>query len=525
MNLPAPNQATADASPPGATAEPGAWVDRYAPALLLAILALAGLLRFYHLGALPLWIDELATLMFAERPFAEFFSAKAMEEPNPPLYYALARVWLLAFGDGEAAVRALPAVIGLLSIAAVYGLGRMLGGNKVGLVAALLLATSGAHLRYSQEARAYILLALLGTLAVWATAALITHRAMASRWSAKSVSVWAVYVVSCVLALYTHNTAVLLPALCGLTMAAVWLPRREHRPGLVVAALASHALIIGCWLFWASSVIKHSSETLSGWHIPEPTLHYIIPELRRIYGQHAAGLMFSTPIKMLIDLPYLLVTLAGFIALRKHPKRLTILAAVVVGLPLLTVLISFWRPILMSRVVLWPLPMLAIVVAFGVFASRQAGWQIATLVLILAIQGFGLHQYYTHFDKDEPWDQATAFLDQAHKPGDKIAVWPSYLEMPFGYYRSPGLEDQPLYLVTDSKADEKHLSDDFNRRHGVDRRHVAYDDLDDLFEPSQRVWLVIREREVELPPELGLAPQDIVESHRFDAVRVYLIAR
>ncbi len=497
------------------------WVDRYALALLLGILAVAALLRVFQLGTIPLWVDETATLRFADRPFSEFFTPEAMREPNPPLYYMMARVWLLAFGDSEIAIRSLPVIIGVLTVGIVFGFGRTLGGNRVGLIAALLLATSGIHIWYSQEARAYIVLAMLATLAAWATCILVTQPALASRFSARSIGLWAGYVVCCILALYTHNTAILLPALCGLAMAVVWLPRREHRAGLVIAALVAHAFIIAAWLFWASNVIQHSVETLRDWHIPKPSAEYVISELRRAYGQFGAGINFAPPIKLLIDLPYLLVAAIGFIALRKHPRLLVVLGGVVIGLPLLVTLISFSRPILMTRIVLWPLPTFVIVVAFGVMASRKTWWHASALALILVIQVFGLHQYYTSFDKGEPWDEVVALVGNSFEPGDKVAVWPQYIVEPVGYYRPSKLDQEVIFLLQAEGAASQ------NNRYYVrnaNSTEIAFEDASNWIKQHPRVWIIARVGDNDLPPYMEIETERIVESHRFQKVKVVLIA-
>src|SRR5437016_4638260 len=131
---------------------------------LTLIVLLGAVLRFYGLDREPLWSDEAATLRYAEMPQAWLWHDSF--DTSPPLYYSLQRIWLV-FGRSEAALRSLPAVIGTATIPLVYLLGRTLAGQCAGLVSALLLATSAVHVQFSQEVRAYTLLMVAATLAVW----------------------------------------------------------------------------------------------------------------------------------------------------------------------------------------------------------------------------------------------------------------------------------------------------------------------------------------------------------------------
>ena len=103
-------------------------------------------------------------MRYADLPLSRLWS-KALDT-NPPLYYTLQKFWLLWFGRSEGALRSLSAVLGSGSILLVYGLGEALSSARLGLLVAFLLAISPLHIEYSQEARAYTLLAAGSTLAI-----------------------------------------------------------------------------------------------------------------------------------------------------------------------------------------------------------------------------------------------------------------------------------------------------------------------------------------------------------------------
>lgn len=89
---------------------------------------------------------------------------------------------------------------GVLTIPAIYLLGRQLFERSVGLVAAMLLAISPFHIYYSQWVRMYSLFILFTVLAFYCL--LRTADSNNRRW-------WSLYVLCTVASLYTHYFSVL----------------------------------------------------------------------------------------------------------------------------------------------------------------------------------------------------------------------------------------------------------------------------------------------------------------------------
>ncbi len=149
--------------------------QRATPFLLLAIVALGGFLRVYQIGSKGLWLDESFSIWLGWQPVGEILSWLVNIDQHPPLYYTLLHLWM-ALGDDAAAVRALSALLGTLTIPVVYLLSRRLADDddKVGLLAALILAVSPFHVRFAQEARMYTLLTLNVSLALYALVHLLT---------------------------------------------------------------------------------------------------------------------------------------------------------------------------------------------------------------------------------------------------------------------------------------------------------------------------------------------------------------
>jgi mannosyltransferase len=168
--------------------------------LALALICVAGaLLRFATLDVQSLWYDEAVTAHLLRLDFAGLWQAIPDSESTPPLYYVLAWLWTQLAGTGEVGMRSLSALLGSATIPIVWAIGRRLGGDRAGVIAAALLAVNPMLVWFSQEARAYALLALLGALS-----ALLWLR-MLERPGAGRGLAWALVAA---LALATHYYAI-----------------------------------------------------------------------------------------------------------------------------------------------------------------------------------------------------------------------------------------------------------------------------------------------------------------------------
>jgi uncharacterized membrane protein len=128
---------------------------------IVVIIALG--IRLIGLSAESAWIDEAYSITLARFPVLQILQGTAADQ-HPPLYYLILRLWTL-FGDNISYVRLLSALLGTINIIQVMVFGRKVDGERLGIGAALLLAISPFHVWYSQEARQYILLAVLTTAA------------------------------------------------------------------------------------------------------------------------------------------------------------------------------------------------------------------------------------------------------------------------------------------------------------------------------------------------------------------------
>ena len=150
--------------------------------LLVGLTAIALFLRFWQLDqALRLFVDELnfsdVVREFWDTPNVPLLEPMSSIAAFPFVYPYLQSHGIELFGRNLAGLRAASAVVGALTIPAVYLMAKTLFDRKTALIAALLLATFPPHLHFSRLALNNIADPLFGTLGI----AFVARGLMSSR--------------------------------------------------------------------------------------------------------------------------------------------------------------------------------------------------------------------------------------------------------------------------------------------------------------------------------------------------------
>lgn len=167
------------------------------PILILAAIAIGIGLRFWHLDLKPLWMDEVMTAILSlgrsyhDVPLGQVLPVSVFEQifrlrtdascadiarivttqsVHPPFFFCWMHDWLRWTAGLPLSwvwkLRALPALFGVLAIAAMYQLNRVLYSRSAAWTGAAVMAVSPFAVYLSQEARHYTLPVLLITLAL-----------------------------------------------------------------------------------------------------------------------------------------------------------------------------------------------------------------------------------------------------------------------------------------------------------------------------------------------------------------------
>jgi hypothetical protein len=136
--------------------------------ILLALILVGFGLRLHRLDVSPFRGDEAFTAQYwAALPLDQSLTQIATIEPHPALTYISYHLWGRLVGTDEFTLRMFPALVSLLAIPAVYGVGRRLGGGGAGLLAAGLWLLHSFELWHAQDARNYALWAAFSAVGLW----------------------------------------------------------------------------------------------------------------------------------------------------------------------------------------------------------------------------------------------------------------------------------------------------------------------------------------------------------------------
>jgi hypothetical protein len=170
--------------------------------------AVGALLRVYRLNDQSVWLDEFLSVanLRSDTPgqMLDFIQLYFPEHAASPVFYIMLYYWSAVFGEQLVALRALPVVIGTLSIPLVYCFATRFWGHRVAMVAALFYTFSPQHIWHSQELRQYCLSVPLALLAM--NAMLRAFETNSSRW-------WTANLVVNMLLVWSHtlNAFALIP--------------------------------------------------------------------------------------------------------------------------------------------------------------------------------------------------------------------------------------------------------------------------------------------------------------------------
>lgn len=125
--------------------------------ILLILILIGFALRLYRLDVSPFRGDEAFTAQYWTLPLNQSLTQIATIEPHPALTYASYYLWGTVVGTDEFPLRMFPALVSLLAIPALYGIGRILGGTRAGLAAAFVWVIQPYQVWHAQDARNYAL--------------------------------------------------------------------------------------------------------------------------------------------------------------------------------------------------------------------------------------------------------------------------------------------------------------------------------------------------------------------------------
>jgi len=457
-------------------------------ALIAGILLLSLALRFHRLDAQSLWNDEGTTVQLVRADLATI-TRLAAADIHPPLYYYALRLWTGLFGYSEFAVRSLSVLQGTILVGLVFILGKRLFGYSVAAIAALLSAISPLQVYYSQEARMYTQLALLG-----AASMLLFLRASMWRNGEETDSgrpEWATaagYVLASAAALYTHYFAFSLLLAQNLICLVAFIRDLRTPGGSKTGTLVKR---VTCWAGLQIAVaLLYAPWLLVAWHqigswhaVSEPFgLVWMLRETLLVLG---LGITVESNV-----LCWLAVALLGSLAVLGWIDRVRsksgadldggILALLYCGVPVLAMyVVSRRRPMWNPKFLMLATPGFQLLVARGVTAVTslcgRASRIVLASVLILStgVSGYSLmNLYYDPCYARDDYRGVVRYIDSMSRAGDALLInAPSQIETVAYYYKG----NLPMYPLP---------------RHRPLRRDETVSDLQHIVATHDRVFAI-----------------------------------
>ena len=281
-----------------------------------ALIALAIGLRFYNLGAAPLWYDEAFSDLATRLPLRQMMLALA-GDVHPPAHYFL--LWILQrIGLGSAwGLRLLSALFSIASVVLAGYLARLITKDKwIETITIGLMAFAPMNLHYGQEARMYAMLqlvVLVGLIAIYKRR-------------------WAVLTIAAALAMLTHTYG-LFYSLC-LAIAALLVAKKDWLKWVPAFGLAGMI-----WLPWGFVMLAQMKHLQSaGYWIQPVTIGRVMRAIEKMIFS------FSLPVEMALGCQIILgvgmVILVVALVRKWKQDRSWLSLAVMAGLPLLLAVLA-----------------------------------------------------------------------------------------------------------------------------------------------------------------------------------------
>lgn len=392
--------------------------------LLISVLSLGFIIRLISLDQ-SIWLDEAINILGVKNhSLLDLIIQYSRADFHPPGWSIILWFWTHIFGFSEIATRIPSVIFGVLTIYIVFLIGKKLFSDKLGIIAAILLAINPLHIYYSQEARMYS----MATLAVAINMLFFIKHLKSEKISLVYLSLSNFFVLmSDYLAYFIFPAQLITMTLINRKMAYKWI-------GSLIIAL----LLMIWWLptfIGQFNVGSIAAANLPTWKfvvgafdfktLPLTFVKFIIGRISIADKTLYAGLVL--PVCMLF----------GFLLWRGFKESSTLvkkllLSWIIVPLAIATI-ISFVIPVYSYFRVLFVLPGFLILISQGILSFRKS-LKYTFILTVIFIELFCTSVYlFNPIFYREDWKGLVGFLN--NKKFDYIVLFESSGTLPpFDYY-------------------------------------------------------------------------------------------
>lgn len=463
-----------------------------APVELVFAIVIGTVLRLYRLGDESLWVDEVYTVVAVSwRTWRQLLIDHSFVDPHPPFYYAIMKDWIIilgGFGSSEAvagtsevAIRFPSVLFGIITIPLLYRFASQLFDRWTAGLVSIFFAIAPFQIWYAQDARMYTLFVLLTIASFYLLVRLVNEHTSSRIFS---------YVVITTLLGYTHLYALfvilsqVLFVTCYLVIKTDLLDSlSEFKLGLQYwfAPFSAVGILLSPWIaviVWRQ--IGGDPHRVAWIPPPEPALLYQAFTLFT-FGYASGGGIYGAYVNLSGPPSVFLVLAIGCLLFslmktdlrvsRGFPVRFKSVIArddlSMLGLLTLWLIIPatvsyflsmFIQPVLVPHYLLASAPALLLLLARGVRAVPTVPLRYLVAVLLLSGMLIPLPGYYAE-DQKEQWRDTVQLVEGSAEPGDRIILYPSYVEQPFMYYFNESDKSEVEVVTVDPGVSDSQLED------------------------------------------------------------------
>ncbi len=411
-----------------------------------AIILLGAILRLAYIGDRPIWFDEAFTWKLTnDFSWSEMLS-RAARDVHPPLYYILSRAVQSLSGDSLFSLRYPSFLFGIATVGLLMWLSRKAStdhpaANRLSLILwpGIVLSLLAVHVRWSQEARMYALMAMLSVIS--------THCLWNFIRSPGERRAYAIgFMIATVVLIYTHNFgAIFFASQLGYLLFRHW--KNTDHESFISGKWIGLFIVVPtiAYLPWLPSLLHQVSLVRNEYWIPPLTAERVVLLFSELVLSEEFGETAPLLIRAMLSL-FIFASLGYAIVRGSEFDRY--LTSLILGPYFIAILISLvltpilWPRYLLPSFTLYPILLVSVL-------YRAADARAAHRLMLLIVMG--LVVVLARRSLDLYWRRGTlpitASMMDRGEVGPPVVVARSYLLFETEYYLRNQVPKRKVYVL------------------------------------------------------------------------------
>ena len=395
--------------------------------LLIIILIIGIVIRFWGIGDKSLWIDEIYSYLFSsQKTFFDSFIFM-FADLSPPIYYLTLYLWIKLSGNSELMLRFPSFLAGIASIIIIYFSTKKIFNKQIALGSAILTGLSPVMLYYSQEARPYSLFVLFSiiTVSIWIE---IINKIKNDDLNPKTLFK---YTIFSLLTIFTHYWGLILVFFQILYMFVFSLIKKRKLKSLFVSAI-NIFYISNFYLFFQYLILKKYSLILNPAIARVNNLNPIVQIFNQIFYDNYIFFLIIV-IFLLFNIKRIKTFIISEITVKKLASPLIYLTYIIILPVCMYLILDKTSSLLHPRHLIFIVPVAYILISYIVFSfdeSKKLIKNISLFCLSAAFLGIYLfipqkleNKSFTYYSRPkQEWNESTKYLTNAADKNSVIII-------------------------------------------------------------------------------------------------------